>query len=55
VKRPLRDCDRRHDPHLSDWEEIAAMNLKKLNPNSEITLRDLQTGTVTVIEHPSSR
>jgi len=41
-----------------DWEEIAratAMNLKKLNPNSEITLRDLQTGTVTVIKHPSSR
>jgi hypothetical protein len=32
-----------------------AMNLKRLNPNSEITLRDLQTGAVTKIEHPSSR
>ena len=30
----------------------AAIYLKKLNPNSEITLRDLQTGT---IRHPSSR
>jgi hypothetical protein len=38
-----------------DWEEIARateMNLKRLNPNSEITMRDLRTGTVTKIEHP---
>jgi hypothetical protein len=27
----------------------------RIDPNSEITLRDLQTGTVTVIKHPSSR
>jgi hypothetical protein len=32
----------------------AAIYLKKLNPKSEITLRDLQTSTVTVIKHPSS-
>jgi hypothetical protein len=41
-----------------DQEELAreaASYLKKLNPNSEITLRDLQTGTVTVIKHPASR
>jgi hypothetical protein len=41
-----------------DQEQLAreaATYLKKLNPNSEITLRDLQTGTVTVIKHPSSR
>jgi hypothetical protein len=40
-----------------DSEELAregAIYLKKLNPNSEITLRDLQTGTVTKIDHPSS-
>jgi hypothetical protein len=30
----------------------AAAYLKKLNPNSEITLRDLQTSTVTVIKNP---
>jgi hypothetical protein len=39
-----------------DGEELvreAAAYLKRLNPNSEITLRDLQTGTVTKI--PSSR
>jgi hypothetical protein len=41
-----------------DQEELAreaATYLKKLNPNSEITLRDLQTGTVTMIKHPSSK
>jgi len=41
-----------------DQEELAheaAVYLKKLTPNSEITLRDLQTGTVTVIKQPSSR
>jgi hypothetical protein len=40
-----------------DGEELAreaAIYLKKLNPKSEITLRDPQTGTVTKIEHPSS-
>jgi hypothetical protein len=40
-----------------DQEELAreaASYLKKLNPNSEITLRDLQTGTVTLVKHPSS-
>jgi hypothetical protein len=41
-----------------DREDIAheaATRLKQINPNSEITLRDLQTDTVTVIKHPSSR
>ena len=40
-----------------DQEELAreaATYIKKLNPNSEITLRDLQTGTVTVMKHRSS-
>ena len=40
-----------------DWEEIAratAINLKKLNTNSEITLRDLQTGGVTAIKAPQA-
>jgi hypothetical protein len=39
-----------------DQEELAreaAIYLKKLNPNSEILLRELQTGTVTIIKHPS--
>jgi hypothetical protein len=41
-----------------DSEELAreaATYLKKLNPNSEITLRDLQTGTLTAIKHPPSK
>ena len=33
----------------------AATNFKTKQPNAEITMRDLQTGTVTVIKHPSSR
>jgi hypothetical protein len=33
----------------------AAIYLKKLNPNSEIMLRDLQIGSVTVIKHPPSK
>ena len=33
----------------------AAAYLKKLNPNSKVTLRDLQTAAMTVIKHPSSR
>jgi hypothetical protein len=33
----------------------AATTLKTKQPKAEITLRDLQTGTVTKIEHPSSR
>jgi FMN-dependent NADH-azoreductase len=40
-----------------DGEELAceaAAYLKQLNPNSEITLRDLQTSAVTKIDHPSS-
>jgi len=37
-----------------DIAQQAATRFKTLNPNSEITLRDLQTGTVTVIKHPSS-
>jgi hypothetical protein len=32
----------------------AATNLKTKQPNAEITVRDLQTGTVTMIKHPSS-
>jgi hypothetical protein len=41
-----------------DQEDIAqeaANHLKRINPNCEVTLRDLQTGTVTAIKHPSSR
>jgi hypothetical protein len=33
----------------------AATNLKTKQPNAKITVRDLQTGTVTQIEHPSNR
>jgi FMN-dependent NADH-azoreductase len=33
----------------------AATNFKTKQPNAEITVRDLQTGTVTVIDHPRSR
>jgi hypothetical protein len=32
----------------------SAQYLKRQNPNAAITLRDLQSGTVTVIEHPSA-
>jgi hypothetical protein len=41
-----------------DQEDIAreaATRLKRINPNSEVTLRDPQTGAVTVIRHPSAR
>ena len=41
-----------------DREDIAheaATRLKQINPNSEITLRDVQTGTVTMIKHPTAR
>ena len=33
----------------------AATTLKTKQPNAEITLRDLQTGTVTVVKHPLDR
>jgi hypothetical protein len=33
----------------------ATTRLKQINPNFEITLRDLHAGTQTVIKHPSSR
>jgi|307.fasta_scaffold921278_2 hypothetical protein len=36
-----------------DIAQQAAARLKQINPNSKITLRDLQTGTVTVVKHPS--
>jgi hypothetical protein len=32
-----------------DIAQQAAARLKQINPNSKITLRDLQTGTVTVV------
>ena len=38
-----------------DIAQAAAVRLKQMNSHSEITLRDLQTGAVTVIKHPSSR
>jgi hypothetical protein len=33
----------------------AAIYLKKPNPHSEMTLRHLQTGTVTLVKHLSSQ
>jgi hypothetical protein len=33
----------------------AATTLKTKQPQSEITVRDLQTGTSTTVKHPSSR
>jgi hypothetical protein len=33
----------------------AATNLKTKQPNAEITVRDLQTGTVTTVKHPQDR
>ena len=38
-----------------DREDYAREAVTFLNPNAEITVRDLQTGTVTVIKRPSSR
>jgi FMN-dependent NADH-azoreductase len=32
----------------------SATNLKAKQPNAEVTVRDLQTGKVTVIKHPAS-
>ena len=32
----------------------AATHLKQINPNAEITLRDLRTGTVTMIKSPQA-
>jgi hypothetical protein len=40
-----------------DWDNLArqaATLLKAAQPHSEITIRDLWTGKVTVIKHPSS-
>ena len=33
----------------------AATTLKTKQPNADVTVRDLQTGTVTVIDHPPHR
>jgi hypothetical protein len=38
-----------------DLAREAALLLKTKQPNAEITLRDRQTGAVTVIRHPSAR
>jgi hypothetical protein len=38
-----------------DLAHAAARLLKTKQPNAKITVRDVQTGTVTKIEHPSSR
>jgi hypothetical protein len=38
-----------------DFAGEAANFLKTKQPNAEITVRDLQTGTVTMIQHPSQR
>ena len=38
-----------------DYAQEAATFLKTKQPHSEITSRDLHTGTVTVIKHPSSK
>jgi hypothetical protein len=38
-----------------DYAREAVTFLKTKYPNAEITVRDLQTGTVTVIKRPSSR
>ena len=41
-----------------DREDIAheaATRLKQINPNSEITLRDLRTDAVAAIQHPSGK
>ena len=37
-----------------DYAREAATLLKTKQPNAEVTARDLQTGKVTVIKHPSS-
>jgi hypothetical protein len=37
-----------------DLAREAATHLKTKQPNAEITVRDLQTGMVTTIKHPSS-
>ena len=41
--------------HHEELAREAAVYLRKQNPDSEITVRDTQTGTVTVIKHPASR
>jgi hypothetical protein len=41
-----------------DREELAraaATLLKAAQPHAEITVRDLQTGNITTVKHPSSR
>jgi hypothetical protein len=38
-----------------DLALAAAALLKTNQPNAEVTVRDLQTGTSTVIEHPRAR
>jgi hypothetical protein len=38
-----------------DLAHAAGRLLKTKQPNAEITVRDLQTGTVTKIEHPQPR
>jgi hypothetical protein len=39
----------------ADYAREAATLLKVKQPNAEITVRDTQTGTTTVIKHPSGR
>jgi hypothetical protein len=41
--------------HREDLAREAATVLKTRQPIAEITVRDLQTGTVVVIKHPASR
>jgi hypothetical protein len=39
----------------ADYAREAATLLKVKMPHAEVTVRDLQTGAVTVIKHPSAR
>jgi hypothetical protein len=41
--------------YREDFAREAASFLKKQQPNAKITVRDLQTGTMTEIAHPSNR